>query len=284
MDINQLPGRASPLAAGPLEIVATFLQVGIGFVAKRLRALAFDFGLGTVLAADGLLMPVAIRVLERNHPVVSGQALLARGTLGCAACRVMRSEGFRVDPLGLICPAAVVLDNPIDYLGHDNPPPDPLFSRLGGHGPFRRNVPPRSCLRNAKFGLCHPDGENRRSSQPVANRAPTFSSRACGFSPHRHPLLGPLESRFIRVTTDAAEPSGTAMVPSSGDSRAPRDRVPRYVAPLDCAAVRRAALASRLAKRHLLSMEHEGIDEAFVYQGRRAERLDGGWGPPNAYP
>lgn len=76
MDINQLPGRASPLAAGPLEIVATFLQVGIGFVAKRLRALAFDFGLGTVLAADGLLMPVAIRVLERNHPVVSGQALL----------------------------------------------------------------------------------------------------------------------------------------------------------------------------------------------------------------
>src|SRR5690242_18075622 len=77
----------------------------------RRYASALHLGLGPVLAAGQLLVPAALGVLVLDRLVLAAHPLLAGGALGGPERVVVGWIGLGEDAVGLVGPAAVVLDD-----------------------------------------------------------------------------------------------------------------------------------------------------------------------------
>src|SRR3979409_1339859 len=96
-------------------------------------ASAFDVGLGPVIAGRHLLVPMAILVLVGDAGGLSRNALLLHGALRRLAGAVVRREGFGINPVDPVGPAAVMLDDLVGDSGHAS-----LLLRLAAVGSGER--------------------------------------------------------------------------------------------------------------------------------------------------
>jgi hypothetical protein len=80
--------------------------------------LALDFGLGPIVAARDFLVPFAVRVFPGNGAGLARHVLFGGGAQRRAARRIVRGECLGKNAVELIGPAAVMLDDVIDDLGH----------------------------------------------------------------------------------------------------------------------------------------------------------------------
>src|SRR5438067_4159358 len=81
-------------------------------------ASALALGLRPVVAAGDFFVPLAFAVFPGNGAGLAGQVLFRRRALRREARRLMGGKRLRVCAVDLISPAAVVLDDAIDDLGH----------------------------------------------------------------------------------------------------------------------------------------------------------------------
>src|SRR6185437_1601505 len=80
--------------------------------------LVLDVGLRPVAAGRGLDMPVAVLVLVFDDFGMARLHLLGRRHLGGIARLRVRGEGFRIDAVDPVRPAAIVLDDLVSEVDH----------------------------------------------------------------------------------------------------------------------------------------------------------------------
>src|SRR5437764_5966227 len=84
----------------------------------RMARSALYFDVGPIVAARYFLMPVAARVFPGNGAGFARHVLFRGGALRCVPGRFVRRKCFGKRAVDLISPAAVVLDDAINDLGH----------------------------------------------------------------------------------------------------------------------------------------------------------------------
>ena len=106
-----------------------------------LLLLVHDLGVGPVVAGIDLDMPYAFIVLLLDGFGGAGQLLLGRGPLRSGNRGFVAGKGSGKNAARPVCPAAVMLHDLIDNLGHCNSPPFGCVRTIAHNRGCHRRVP-----------------------------------------------------------------------------------------------------------------------------------------------